>query len=233
MRDRKRGFTLIELLVVIAIIAILAAILFPVFAKAREAARKAACGSNVRQYTAATLMYTQDYDETFPMNAYLAGTCVATFYLSVAPYVKNDQITRCPSELEAMDIVSMFAGFLAGPCPGTPRFTSYSTNAALLANGFAGMPPVSLAAVQRTSETALLYDGNVLADQTQPVQARHSDTFSVGFVDGHAKAIQAQDTGLTGTQFSTTGIGRTIRLYRIGANGGFYAGRIDCLGIPQ
>ena len=57
--------------------------------------------------------------------------------------------------------------------------------------------------------------------------------FSVGFVDGHAKAIQAQDTGLTGTQFSTTGIGRTIRLYRIGANGGFYAGRIDCLGIPQ
>ncbi|MFN3648934.1 MAG: type II secretion system protein [Armatimonadota bacterium] len=64
-RDR-RGFTLIELLVVIAIIAILAAILFPVFARAREAARKASCLSNMKQIGTAAMMYTQDYDETFP-----------------------------------------------------------------------------------------------------------------------------------------------------------------------
>jgi prepilin-type N-terminal cleavage/methylation domain-containing protein/prepilin-type processing-associated H-X9-DG protein len=65
MRNRTRGFTLIELLVVIAIIAILAAILFPVFAQAREKARQASCTSNIKQITLAALMYVQDYDETF------------------------------------------------------------------------------------------------------------------------------------------------------------------------
>jgi len=63
---RRRGFTLIELLVVIAIIAILAAILFPVFAQAREAARKTTCASNMKQIATATLLYMQDYDELFP-----------------------------------------------------------------------------------------------------------------------------------------------------------------------
>src|SRR5262249_8341217 len=63
---RMSGFTLIELLVVIAVIAILASILFPVFAQAREKARMSACSSNARQIGAALMMYTQDYDETFP-----------------------------------------------------------------------------------------------------------------------------------------------------------------------
>src|SRR5260221_10716098 len=63
---RPRGFTLIELLVVIAIIAILAAILFPVFAQARAAARKASCVSNTKQFSLGILMYAQDYDETIP-----------------------------------------------------------------------------------------------------------------------------------------------------------------------
>src|SRR5207245_11553425 len=66
LRSRPRGFTLIELLVVIAIIAILAAILFPVFAQAREKARQVACTSNLKQFGNAMLMYVQDYDETFP-----------------------------------------------------------------------------------------------------------------------------------------------------------------------
>src|SRR5712692_7814212 len=65
-RPQGRGFTLIELLVVIAIIAILAAILFPVFARAREQARKTTCASNMKQIATATLMYAQDYDELFP-----------------------------------------------------------------------------------------------------------------------------------------------------------------------
>src|SRR3954465_12810650 len=63
---KRSAFTLIELLVVIAIIAILAAILFPVFAQAREAARKASCQSNLKQLATATMMYVQDYDESFP-----------------------------------------------------------------------------------------------------------------------------------------------------------------------
>src|ERR1051326_5471134 len=68
MSTTKRAFTLIELLVVIAIIAILAAILFPVFARAREKARQTACTSNVKQLGLAWMMYVQDYDETFPPN---------------------------------------------------------------------------------------------------------------------------------------------------------------------
>src|SRR5579885_2930210 len=72
--NREKGFTLIELLVVIAIIAILAAILFPVFAQAREAARKSACQSNLKQLGTAILMYKQDYDEKFPHQlAYQGG----------------------------------------------------------------------------------------------------------------------------------------------------------------
>src|SRR5438067_179265 len=66
-RTARRGFTLIELLVVIAIIAILAAILFPVFAQAREKARQAGCTSNLKQISLATMMYLQDYDETYPV----------------------------------------------------------------------------------------------------------------------------------------------------------------------
>src|ERR687888_166883 len=69
---QRRGFTLIELLVVIAIIAILAAILFPVFARARESARRSTCLSNLKQIGTATLMYLQDYDDTYPSGLVLA-----------------------------------------------------------------------------------------------------------------------------------------------------------------
>ena len=89
----RRGFTLIELLVVIAIIAILAAILFPVFAKAREKARQSSCLSNLKQLGLGILSYAQDYDERFPMA--LAGGPTPPIYLFpelIDPYVKNAQI---------------------------------------------------------------------------------------------------------------------------------------------
>ena len=230
---RSRGFTLIELLVVIAIIAILAAILFPVFARAREAARQASCVSNNRQYATATLMYAQDYDETFPMNSYWAGTCVATFYGLVDPYVKNKQITQCPSERQAMDMYAMFAGF-GGPCSDTPQFISYATNSDLFVNGFAPVVlPPTLASVSRTSDTIMAYDGNVDTNQRQLVQARHNENFVAGFVDGHVKAIRAIESG-TANQFSTTGSpGRQLKVYTIGASGGAYQGMQECRGIPQ
>lgn len=88
MKPSRRGFTLIELLVVIAIIAILAAILFPVFAQARAKARQASCTSNMKQIGLAVLMYTNDYDEMLPWGASNAGTPTTTWYDLVEPYVK-------------------------------------------------------------------------------------------------------------------------------------------------
>ena len=231
-RRPQRGFTLIELLVVIAIIAILAAILFPVFSRAREAARKTSCLSNLKQYALATSMYVQDYDEKFPMNTYFKGLCVSSFYLEVDPYVKNKKVPQCPSEPEAMDILGLFAGF-APACPGTPQFTGYAVNTSIFVNGFLGTPVVSLARIDRTSDTIQHYDGNVIFDTRQPVQARHNGTFNASFVDGHVKAISAKDTGATAPQFSTTGVGRPIKIYTIGQNGGFYRDRMDAAGIPQ
>ena len=109
---RARGFTLIELLVVIAIIAILAAILFPVFARAREAARATSCKSNLKQIGTAFAMYRQDYDETMPNNNFSTNadtSCVAetvrtayrgTVSNAVQPYIKNSAVFACPSDTQ-------------------------------------------------------------------------------------------------------------------------------------
>jgi len=110
-RSERAGFTLIELLVVIAIIAILAAILFPVFAQAREKARSASL-SNIKQLTLGFIMYSQDYDENFPQwkwdqNYSTSWGDAATFspnnattiwYYAIYPYVKNGQVYTCPSD---------------------------------------------------------------------------------------------------------------------------------------
>ena len=96
---RRRAFTLIELLVVIAIIAILAAILFPVFARAREQARKTSCLSNMKQIGTAILMYAQDYDERLVPAA--TGVCPGPNAYGWAdltfPYIKNEKVFDCPS----------------------------------------------------------------------------------------------------------------------------------------
>ena len=99
--QRRRAFTLIELLVVIAIIAILAAILFPVFAQARAKARQATCISNLKQLGTAGMMYAQDYDETLPIgyDQYIVGNNnMAGWWIGkIQPYVKNLGIFDCPS----------------------------------------------------------------------------------------------------------------------------------------
>lgn len=102
----RKGFTLIELLVVIAIIAILAAILFPVFAKAREKARTASCQSNLKQLATALLMYNQDYDERWLINDVVPGlpqgsqlTNVCWWRFPLYSYVKNWQAYVCPNSI--------------------------------------------------------------------------------------------------------------------------------------
>ena len=87
----RKGFTLIELLVVIAIIAILAAILFPVFSQARDKARQTSCLSNAKQVGLAVLQYTQDYDEKYPSNHW------GIYLILVQPYMRNWEMWRCPS----------------------------------------------------------------------------------------------------------------------------------------
>ena len=120
MTDRRRsGFTLIELLVVIAIIAILAAILFPVFARAREKARQASCQSNLKQIALAGLMYVQDYDEKFPCTPYWEcgrpNTPARTrWYVCLYPYIKNQQLYACPTDAADGGWDYPLAGFNAG-----------------------------------------------------------------------------------------------------------------------
>jgi prepilin-type N-terminal cleavage/methylation domain-containing protein len=107
MKPRKGnpGFTLIELLVVIAIIAILAAILFPVFAQAREKARMASCTSNLKQLGLAMMQYHQDYDEKYPSwnwgDSYGGrGEAISMWHIAIFPYVKNTGVYTCPSDAQ-------------------------------------------------------------------------------------------------------------------------------------
>jgi prepilin-type N-terminal cleavage/methylation domain-containing protein/prepilin-type processing-associated H-X9-DG protein len=101
MQTKKRsGFTLIELLVVIAIIAILAAILFPVFAQAREKARQITCASNFKQLGLAVIQYGQDYDENFAMgqNQWYSGTWSANWAIAALPYINTLKVYTCPDD---------------------------------------------------------------------------------------------------------------------------------------
>jgi len=158
---RQSGFTLIELLVVIAIIAILAAILFPVFARARSKARQASCMSNLRQITLAFMMYVQDYDEVFPHDEYVSGSpygCGPPCYnecwwrFRVQPYVKNWNLFNCPE------------GYMTNAGSYYIQYTDeYGVNGYLVPrltwNGApTGASVVSLARVGRPAEVALVGD---------------------------------------------------------------------------
>ncbi len=119
VRKSSQGFTLIELLVVIAIIAILAAILFPVFAQAREKARAISCTSNVKQMGTAILMYTQDFDETFPMG--MDETWHNSWAITTQPYIKSYAVYR-----DVDDALKISAQSWLVPWAGVP--ISYGCN---------------------------------------------------------------------------------------------------------
>jgi prepilin-type N-terminal cleavage/methylation domain-containing protein/prepilin-type processing-associated H-X9-DG protein len=144
-RSSRRGFTLIELLVVIAIIAILAAILFPVFAQAREKARAATCLSNIKQLALGISMYAQDYDESMPYNyAYegqiTGGNCVQRTPIVlrwwqdfVRPYIKNEQVYLCPSGGTGRVFYSTGRTAPGAQLQPTPLVKDYIANAAATA----------------------------------------------------------------------------------------------------
>ena len=201
-RTFRHAFTLIELLVVIAIIAVLAAILFPVFQKVRENARRAACGSNEKQLALGVLMYTQDYDERIPPTAYnQADGSVLLWPDMVNPFVGNAQVRLCPSD-------------------GADKTNSYGLNEVTFVDltDDPSQPTLSLAAFQTPSDTLMLGELGVgqigsVNDLTTPIvgaykmtapdvdlndqydarpAARHSERANVAFMDGHQKALRLE-----------------------------------------
>jgi prepilin-type N-terminal cleavage/methylation domain-containing protein/prepilin-type processing-associated H-X9-DG protein len=220
----KKGFTLIELLVVIAIISILAAILFPVFARAREKARAAACLSNSKQLALGLMMYTQDYDEKYPLYAFKdsAGNWKLSWAAVIYPYVKSTQVFICPS------------AFDSGYCYPTLMQTdgyqysgSYGYNYAYFGTWATATRPqvTSLAAVNSPAESlviaestnlevsSVIYPPSVWSNPAttcgyasgqfeKQLAIRHFDGNNVVFADGHAKwmkkSVLAGPAGCTG-----------------------------------
>jgi len=211
MHTARHGFTLIELLVVIAIIAILAAILFPVFARARESARKSSCLQNVRQLCLAALSYAQDYDEVLPCDYYAcnSNTTHSRLVGQIMPYMKNMQILYCPSaaKMNIADLAPTEANKAAGnisyyyfsydqvpstvvPNTGNPTFVSWS----YLANT-TGLTPANTPRVLTLSSEGdysasqiWLWTDPYFGNAFQPkIHSAQNASINVAFLDGHAK----------------------------------------------
>ncbi len=194
---QKKGFTLIELLVVIAIIAILAAILFPVFAKAREKARQATCVSNVRQISSSFNMYAQDYDENYPaLPNYWGQTPPWIMWPTlVVPYTKNWDVFNCPDRPVTKNWDYQRVHY--DVCP------TYST-CSLLMNSTSG---VTMASITKPADKFMLADSNHIGVEgprgwltecrnwtcnanaltTHVFTGVHSDGIVVCYFDGHVK----------------------------------------------
>ncbi|BCM89269.1 hypothetical protein IAD21_01114 [Abditibacteriota bacterium] len=208
----NRGFTLIELLVVIAIIAILAAILFPVFARARENARKSSCQSNLKQIGLGVMQYTQDYDEKLPARVYFTLPNQNSWRTVIQPYVKSTQLFACPSNTgNNLSTWGSGASPEGNSTPDIPR--SYSLNAE--PNNIGGTPPsdnagisASLAAVGSVSQVILVGESATIWKWPEMYMnagsgASFADNMFTGhlgqanflFVDGHVKSLKPLATG--------------------------------------
>jgi prepilin-type N-terminal cleavage/methylation domain-containing protein/prepilin-type processing-associated H-X9-DG protein len=212
----KRGFTLIELLVVIAIIALLAAILFPVFARARENARKSSCQNNLKQVALAWAQYTQDYDEiSVPFRQAGAGSTPFRWPVLLQPYLKSNQIMRCPSTTAATAHLSYTYNWFVGidnassapraisdiPLPAqSPMFadavgvyaTTGPTDISPDAWGFVRGPVVQMAnagiLARQIQGSPAAFNG---ARQALIEGDRHLGGANYAFVDGHVKWMAA------------------------------------------
>ena len=236
--ESRRAFTLVELLIVIALIAILAAILFPLFGSAREKARQTTCINNLRQLGTATHLYIQDYDERiypseYECSATLGDLCTWGYYTDywidhpndysrgiLSPYVKDTRVFACP------DAIS-FAG-TAGSTIGSFGLNS-DLSELLNDTDYVG---VALAAVQAPAQTILLADparvdvnkhrstlaGNNILDPPSggafdaAIHGRHNHMADVLWLDGHVKAMRpvCGDPNLSGCQVDTFDLGTLL-----------------------
>ena len=192
--NKRAGFTLIELLVVIAIIAILAAILFPAFARARENARKASCMSNLKQIGLGILQYAQDYDEKFPMQDLSVGN--RHFGVLLQPYLKSTQLFVCPSAAGSNNLVPGTQttlrdyNWITGSAASPTFVASYGMNSAISSYG-GGFP---LSQFQSAALTGLFFDATwpevAAISTTSNFGAdanRHFDGLNIAYADGHVK----------------------------------------------
>ena len=212
-RTRRGGFTLIELLVVIAIIAILAAILFPVFAQARAKARAISCLSNCRQSGLAYAMYVQDYDETTPLQKSNADG--SYWYVLIQPYVKNWGLMLCPDRSATTTKTGVNYPTTVGG-----RLLGYGYNDGWVSDSCYGLtcqqvdavtgkkyrPGRSIAAITAPADCVAFGDtydtpgysvamDNIFSNSDGPKttsQIRHNQNLNFVFVDGHAKNIHFQ-----------------------------------------
>jgi prepilin-type N-terminal cleavage/methylation domain-containing protein/prepilin-type processing-associated H-X9-DG protein len=216
----NRGFTLIELLVVIAIIAILAAILFPVFAKAREKAKQTKCISNLKQCSMALSMYAQDYDGVVPCAAALEHTYSWGTYLFNTGYIKSKDICVCPSypPYHYTTTYCMYGinyMYFTYPKYGirvkdiSTNYTSYYINLYKIDRP---AQMVLLADTINKSTTAIPKPQNYLIGFTYDwiegrIHLRHNGLASIAFADGHVAACDAtkiKDSVLAGSPAVTT-----------------------------
>jgi prepilin-type N-terminal cleavage/methylation domain-containing protein/prepilin-type processing-associated H-X9-DG protein len=211
-KQARHGFTLIELLVVIAIIALLAAILFPVFARARENARRSSCQNNLKQIGVGIAQYVQDYDETFPSRKNQALTGVTggddeknSWRRATFSYVKSEQVYICPSNPRKNDLARDSTGGSIVIQPGEPRFRrSYAANPRILRDN-SGYP---IADLRKPAQKIMIgemadNDWNDMIGWNHmdpgwagpPAQFRacfagHLGTMNCLFGDGHVKALK-------------------------------------------
>ncbi|MEO6908209.1 MAG: DUF1559 domain-containing protein [Abditibacteriaceae bacterium] len=193
---KTEAFTLIELLVVIAIIAILAAILFPVFARARESARRASCQSNLKQIGLAMMQYAQDYDGNYSLaqpTPTAASSGGATFATVLQPYIKSTQIFICPSAAGPDNAdLPLPVGDHNWSAPSPPWQTASRGSYGMNSN----LDGTSLASMTSSATLVLFFDsswytapGITLYDSADPVwsASRHFDGINVCYADGHVK----------------------------------------------
>lgn len=190
---KSNGWTLIELLIVTAIIAVLAALLLPVFATARHTSKSAVCASNLRQLSKATLLYTADHDECFPLAFYRVqsadGACMRTVWGLLHPYLRDYRVALCPAEPNPTDLTTLrTARPIATPlCANEPTHAALMPNWCLTVNAatYPTVAPVSLARLPFHSSTGFWYDGWLGSDdgsRFEPVSGvapRHGTTVSV------------------------------------------------------